>query len=184
MHTIKRNVVRWLVVLGVVLLARPVHAQWERAREDLNFYTNNLSGPRFGLTFIPAGSELSDSLKVHEINPFFSQFGWHFEQQITPRKGGPALVFELIPLIGAVESGTLLFSSTLVLGIRLPDGVEFGVGPNLWFLGTGIKSSLIIAAGKTMDYSGVNIPINLALSASNAGVRMTLLIGYAIGQPD
>ncbi len=173
---------RFLFVVMVVsagLYSPRAEAQWDRAVDEINFTVYDLSGPRLGFTLVPPGSALYDSLQAKEISPFFSQFGWHFEQQITPRGGGPALVFQLVPLVGAVESGKMLLSTTLAMGIRLPDGMEFGIGPNMLFL-TEKRSSLVISLGKTTNYNGVNIPVNIALSTNKHGLRVSLIAGYAI----
>jgi hypothetical protein len=148
----------------------------------VRFEQIDLSGPRIGVMLAAGGPGIEDRLKSHHVGRVISQFGWQFERQISPLGGGPQLVTECIPLFGGVEYGTLIPSVTLALGVRLPSGIEFGMGPSLTMVSsTGrTNAGLVIALGKTLDYSGVNIPLNLALSTNPKGTMVTLIAGYAI----
>jgi hypothetical protein len=147
-----------------------------------NFYERNLSGPRLGITFIPGSGELATKLNEMGIGSSLSQFGWHFEWQVVPKYQGPSFVIELIPLIAGVEYGKVVPTVTLAMGIRLPSGFEFGMGPNVLFGGEkGVNPALVVAVGKSFNYSGVSIPINLVLTTSPSGNRYSLIFGYAIG---
>ncbi len=66
------------------------------------------------------------------------------------------------------------------MGVRFPNGFEFGMGPELMLGEDGIDSALVIGIGKTFDYSGVSIPVNLVFTRNNDGVRLTTIFGYAI----
>lgn len=143
----------------------------------------NLSGPRLGVTLIPGQGELVQKLKENNLGTTISQFGWHFEWQIRPDMGGPAFVIETIPLLGGVEYGKVIPSISLIMGVRLPNGIEFGMGPNALMTGEDeVNSSLILAVGKSFDYGGVSIPINLAYSTNPAGNRVSIMFGYSINR--
>ncbi|HKK70812.1 MAG TPA: hypothetical protein VKA86_06315 [Candidatus Krumholzibacteria bacterium] len=63
-------------------------------------------------------------------------------------------------------------------------GWEFGIGPNVIAIaGDGdpeLQTSLVTAAGYTFRYSGVNLPVNVALAHNPEGTRLSLVFGYAI----
>jgi len=57
------------------------------------------------------------------------------------------------------------------------------MGPNLLFGGEDIiHSSLVLAVGKSFNYSGVSIPINLAYATNPDGNRISIIFGYAISR--
>lgn len=136
----------------------------------------NLSGPRFGITILGGDLTANDELENVDIGRVISQFGWHAESQIVPEGGGPALVLQTVMMAGGVEYGTLIPTLSAFIGMRFPSGAEFGVGPTLSVTGT----ALAVAAGQTFDYSGVSIPLNVAVAANTSGVRVSFLLGYAI----
>lgn len=137
-----------------------------------------------GLSYaVPDGKELRQSLSENGMGPFLSQFGWHFEWLVEPQHGGPAFVIEGIPFIGGVEYGTVIPSLTLAMGVRLPSGYEFGMGPMAYFRDDEeepVGSSLVMGFGKSIDYGGVSIPLNLAVATSQSGTRVSFIFGYAI----
>jgi hypothetical protein len=148
------------------------------------FVERDLSGPRVGFTIAAGDGETETSLRRRGIGRMISQFGWHFEHQIRPLGGGPQLVTEMIPLFGGVEYGRIIPSLTFALGLRTAEGFEFGMGPSFTAT-TGTSPSmvgLVLAAGKTIDYGGVCVPMNLAVSVNPNGSRITLAAGYAIHQ--
>lgn len=74
-------------------------------------------------------------------------------------------------------------SSAVVLGIRLPKGFEFGLGPNVMIKADKdrpVHSSLLIAIGKSIDFKGVSIPLNLAVSTNSDGTKLSFIFGYAL----
>lgn len=146
------------------------------------FLQRDLSGPRVGFTFAPSDGDVYRTLRDNGMGRVISQFGWHFEHQLAPASGGPQLLTQFVPLFGGVEYGKLVPSLTMAMGMRLPSGVEFGVGPSFTLVNAEGRSgsALVIAVGKTMNYSGVSIPINVALATNQKGVRVTALAGYAI----
>jgi hypothetical protein len=89
-----------------------------------------------------------------------------------------------------VEYGKFIPSLTLALGIRFPSGYEFGLGPNILLTGAisdqareTFSTSLVMVVGKSFDFSGVSIPVNLAYVSSPLGERFGIIIGYAISSP-
>lgn len=155
------------------------------ARDDdapVLFKQRNLSGPRIGMTAVLDQDQI-DQMKARGMGPFISQFGWHFERQVVPLGGGPQFVVESVPMVGGVEYGEFIPSITLAMGVRFPSGAEFGLGPSLSANPThGGSSSLVIAAGRSFDYGGVSLPVNLALSTNPHGQRLSIVLGYAIQQ--
>jgi hypothetical protein len=145
------------------------------------FSQRNLSGPRLGFTFVPGNKELAQELKAHHMGSVLSQFGWHFEYQVIPDGGGPSFVVECVPLVAGVEYGTLIPSVSIAMGIRFPGGFEFGLGPNV--VAGGEKkahTALVVALGKSFNYGGVSIPLNLVCVTSPSGNRYSFMFGYAI----
>ncbi len=148
----------------------------------VQFRQRDLSGPRVGATFALGDGKLAHELDRKGLGRIVSQFGWHFERQLVPLGGGPQLVTEAIPLVGGVEYGKLVPSLTTAVGVRFASGLEFGMGPSFTLVNTEGKSNigLVVAVGKSIDYGGVSLPINLAVSSNPQGTRTTLLAGYAI----
>jgi hypothetical protein len=147
--------------------------------QPVKFKKLNLSGPRMGVTFVPGKNEIYEKLKEKDMGRTLSQFGWHFEYQIVPDGGGPSFLIELVPLVAGVEYGTLIPSATLAFGIRFPQGIEFGMGPNL-LISPEVSTALVIAVGKSFNFGGVNIPLNLIMATNPKGIRYTFMFGYAI----
>ncbi len=82
-----------------------------------------MSGPRFGLTYVGIKKDLRKHLAPGEFHRVISQFGWHFEYQITPEvRGGPQFVIQFVPMVAGVEHGSFIPNATLAVGIRLPSG--------------------------------------------------------------
>jgi hypothetical protein len=169
----------------LALVCCPVLAQTDGSR-DIVFSKRNLGGPRFGVTVIPGSGTLADELKNQDMGRVLSQFGWHFERQVIPEGGGPQFVVEFVPLLAGVEYGRFIPNLTLAMGVRTPGGIEFGMGPNIFFSKTledeiQARSSLTMAVGKSINYGGVSIPLNLAYTTNPDGNRFSVIVGYAIG---
>ncbi len=140
----------------------------------------NLSGPRLGLTYIGLKDHLRPYVNMREFHRVVSQFGWHSEWQVLPAGGGPQFVIQLVSLLAGVEHGWFRPSATLLTGIRFPSGIEGGLGPNVQFANEEVTSGLVLGFGKTFEYGGVNLPVNLAYTVHTNGNRVSLIIGYAI----
>jgi hypothetical protein len=178
---------RWSVALAATVMAVTLTVGAARAEDadgngPVKFKQRDLSGPRLGLTYILGDGEVWQEVQENGVGRVISQFGWHFEHQIMPKGGGPQFVIEGIPLIGGVEYGKVIPSATLAMGVRFPSGYEFGLGPNLAVVSKegDVRSSLVIALGKSFDYSGVVLPVNLVMTTSPKGQRLSVLLGYAI----
>ena len=146
----------------------------------------NMSGPRFGLTYVGIKKELKERLPPGEFHRVISQFGWHFEYQITPDGGGPQFLLQFVPMVAGVEHGMFIPNATLAVGIRLPGGFESGIGPNfqlpknLEFDRGKVTSALVVAVGKTFHYGGVSIPFDIVYAFNPNGNRVSFVLGYAI----
>lgn len=172
-----------LLIAALVLGSTALLAQTSEYGLETSFAERNLSGPRLGITYVPGNSVLVAKLKEKGIGTAISQFGWHFEYQIIPEGGGPSFVIQGVPMVGAVEYGTLIPAVTLAMGIRLPDGLEFGMGPNIMFGGPkGANTSLVVAVGQSFNYGGVSIPLNFVLATNPDGNRFSVVFGYAIAK--
>jgi hypothetical protein len=148
-------------------------------------------GPRFGLTYITAGT-LASRLTNAGKNPFITQFGWQFEKRMFNVDKGPTGIIELITLVGGMEQGLFLPSASLLIGLRSggKKSVEFAIGPNVSVAGLG----MVFAVGANFKSGKVNFPINLAYVPSvskkeydrvkgenvtvGTGHRITLTIGF------
>ena len=174
------------IAAAITTLAGPAAAQQTLDTLPL-LVERNMSGPRFGLTYVWIKEELRELLPPGEFHPVISQFGWHFEHQITPHGGGPQFLIQFVPMVAGVEHGMFIPNATLALGIRLPDGFEAGIGPNLQFpknlefeRGGEVTSALVVAVGKTFSYGGVNIPFDIVYAINPNGNRLSFVLGYAI----
>ena len=154
--------------------------------QPIQLSEKNLGGPRLGLTFIHGNGEIVKTLKKNNMDRLLSQFGWHFEYQVSPTNNlGPSFVVQFVPLFGGVEYGKFIPSLTTAFGIRFPNGIEFGMGPNLAvskdsYDETVISSSLVVAVGKSIDYGGVSIPLNIVYAISPKGNRASFIFGYSL----
>jgi hypothetical protein len=172
---------------GSVLCLFTLISAWQTAQaqtsfSDVVFAERNLGGPRLGITLVEPGSALAAKLQEHRIGTLLSQFGWHFEYQVVPDGGGPSFVIQLIPLVAGVEYGTLIPSGTLAMGVRFPEGYEFGMGPNVLVSDQGLTTALVMSVGKSYNYGGVSIPLNLVLTTNPDGLRFSFVFGYAIAK--
>ena len=135
----------------------------------------DLNGPRIGVTFLPNGMGSR------------SQFGWHFENQTSQGARGPRFLVEQVFLIGGVEKSEFIPSGTLLFGVRTPGGFEFGVGPNITLGPSTLATAVVVAAGQTLRYGGIRVPVNVAVAMSQhehvKAFRVTLITGWATRQP-
>ena len=149
--------------------------------DEVMFSERNLSGPRLGITYVSGTGKLEQELRKKGIGSTLSQFGWQFEYQVIPDGGGPSFVVQFVPLVAGVEYGTLIPSASLALGVRMPSGIEFGLGPNVLVGGPkGVTTALVVAVGKSFNYGGVSIPLDLVYATNPDGNRVSVIFGYAI----
>jgi hypothetical protein len=147
--------------------ANPAHAQPVR-----------LSGPRAGMTFFTG--DVADFREASGQNPLMSQFGWQSEKRLVSTSTGMQALLEWVILVGGVEASQLNLSNSFLAGIRTPSGLEFGVGPNISIAEQGTTTSLVTAAGLTLPFGEIQIPINLAVSYAEGGPRITTLVGWLV----
>lgn len=176
-----------LICLTIMLLIvisnnnSKLFSQTEEEIKPVQLAERNLGGPRLGVTYVPGKGELAQALADRGIGRILSQFGWHFEYLVIPKGGGPSFAVQFVPLFAGVEHGTFIPSLTVALGIRLPSGIEFGMGPNILIGGEKIfNSALVIALGKSFDYGGVSIPIDFVVATNPKGTRFSIIVGYSL----
>jgi hypothetical protein len=169
-----KAVTRFVISMCVPLMvAAPAAAQMipPPAREA------NLSGPRFGLTALDSGVveklQADDGITVSRV---VSQFGWQFEKQFYGKHEGPSMITEAVVLVGGLEQGLVLPSLSWLVGVRSQDGAEAGIGPNI----TPVGVALALAVGKTFRAGVLNVPVNIAVVPSKAGMRVSFLTGFAL----
>jgi hypothetical protein len=134
----------------------------------------HLDGPRVGFTVLSPGVRRKANENGADISNVISQFGWQFESRLFRTPTGLSGLVEFVPLVGGLDQGRFLPSLSMLLGLRGPSGLEFGVGPNITPLGAG----LVLAAGTSFTSHGINFPVNLAVVPGRDGVRASLLIGF------
>ena len=134
----------------------------------------SLAGPRVGLTVLSNG--VVDSLRERNISvrPVVTQFGWQVEKQFFTSDSGLTAVTEWVGLLGGLEQSLAIPSLSWIVGLRTSTGAEFGIGPNITPAGT----ALAIAGGVTFRSGVVNIPVNVAVVPSAAGLRVSVLSGF------
>ena len=139
--------------------------------------TLTLSGPRFGATVLSNG--VIDKVRAEEgvaLRPMITQFGWQFEKQFYNPRQGPAALSEWVVLLGGLEQSVAIPSVSWLAGLRTSTGAEFAIGPNITPAGV----ALAIAAGTTFRWGVMNVPVNLAVVPSKAGVRVSVLSGFSL----
>jgi hypothetical protein len=136
---------------------------------------DNRSGPRFGVAVLTRGSE-SARQQNKPFSPVTSLFGWQIEHPFDIGPEMPTLVTELVVLVGGLEQNVVLPSATWLIGMRQPNGVEFGVGPTVTATGTQIA----FAGGITQKFGNVNVPLNLAIAPSRVGMSLSITAGFNV----
>ncbi|MEO7133011.1 MAG: hypothetical protein ABI024_02215 [Vicinamibacterales bacterium] len=136
--------------------------------------TVNLSGPRFGVTFLNDGVRHRLADAGIDVGPAISQFGWQKEKRFLSSANGFTGVTEWVLLFGGMDQGTVLPSFSWLVGMRSIKGVEFAVGPNLSVGGI----ALALAGGITVRTGNLNIPLNIAAVPSKNGLRVSMLAGF------
>ncbi len=176
-----------LLVAGAAAGAVP--ADDSDNEEVLTLSQRKLNGPRLGVSYVVQHPRLdrdgtfAKRLEEANMDMLISQFGWHFEWMVAPETGGPAFVTELLPFVGGVEYGKVIPSISLVFGIRMPVGFEFGMGPNILTTfdpENPLNTSLLLAVGQSVKFGDVRIPLNLALLTNKGGNRVSFVFGYAM----
>ena len=138
--------------------------------------TADLSGPRFGFTFLPDGVIQKLAEREILVGPHISQFGWQFEKMFYTPDSGVTMVTEWIGLLGGLDQSVAIPSLSWMVGVRTRDGAEFGIGPNITPAGT----AMVLAAGMTFRAGALNVPLNVAMVPSKSGARVTVLSGISL----
>lgn len=165
---------RLLVCCAALLAALPATsgAQYEKGYPE---QTVDMAGPRFGFTVLSGG--ITDRLRKDRsvsVNPFITQFGWQLEKQFKTGSNEVSALTELVGLVGGLEQNVVIPSASWIVGARLKNGFEFGVGPNI----TPLSTAIVYVAGVTSRVGTLNIPVNVAVVPSVDGVRATVLTGF------
>lgn len=174
-----------VVIMMIGLMPGRAASQSLRSDEAVSFAKRNLGGPRLGISVVTGNGDLWQRLEDEKMGRSVSQFGWHFEYQVIPEGGGPQFVVQLVPMIAGVEYGKFIPSGTLAMGVRFPSGIEFGLGPNILLIGKNdmgkspAKTALVLGIGKSFNYGGVSIPLNLVYATNPDGNRISVIFGYA-----
>jgi hypothetical protein len=160
-----------LAALAIVLCVTAAQAQTTGRQIAVPI---SLSGPRVGATVLSSG--VGDTLRENliDVGPVVSQFGWQFEKRFKTGPNGLTAVSEWVVLAGGLEQGVILPSVSWLVGLRTGSGLEFGVGPNI----TPVGVALAVATGVTFKKGNLNVPVNVAVVPSRAGVRVSLLTGF------
>lgn len=180
----KRGILAITIAVALFAAQSPVlFAQTSDSDQTVTFSRRNLGGPRLGITYVYGDTKLGRSLDLHRMGRQLSQFGWHFEYQVIPDGNGPQFVVQFTPLVAGVEYGKFIPGATVAMGVRFPTGWEFGLGPNVVATTDHVSpTSLVVAFGKSINYGGVSIPLNLVYATNPDGHRVSFIIGYAIAK--
>jgi hypothetical protein len=165
---------RGLLVASVLLLTCSSTAFAQLIPPPANVVS--LSGPRFGVTYLDDGVRAKLSENYLDVTPTITQFGWQFEQQFYTSGSGLTALNEWVVLLGGLEQDVAIPSLSWIVGLRTSSGSEFGFGPNLTPPGV----ALAIAAGTTFRAGPMNVPVNVAVVPSKAGLRISFLTGFSI----
>jgi hypothetical protein len=90
---------------------------------------------------------------------------------------------EWVFLLGGLEQDEANLSLAWLTGYRLQNGVELGVGPNvsLNVKDENTTGSMVVAAGATMPFGDIYVPMNVAVAFAKGGPRITTLLGWIVG---
>lgn len=176
-----------LIIAAAALVAggAPLHAQSRpevpEAQRVKKLPHQSLNGPRFGFTTFTG--DVAEQRNDAGLEPIMSQFGWQFENQVVSLHSGNRALLEGLVLLGGLEQGEFNMSFAGLAGFRTESGVEFGAGPNFNFNkdAEAWTTSMVLAAGATVPFGDVYVPVNLAMGLAKGGPRVTALMGWIIG---
>lgn len=170
------------LIMGVgVQSAAAQVAEIPEAMQARRLPRQHLSGPRFGFTtFTGDVARYRDAMGQ---GPIMSQFGWQFETQLVSTTSGNQALMEWVVLVGGAEQSDTNLSLSWLAGLRLPNGLEFGVGPNVSVRKESDEAttSMVMAAGATLPFGEIYVPLNMAVAFAEGGPRITTLIGWIVG---
>lgn len=170
-----------LAIVATVIVAFASNAQPIRVIEDREtpvVEPLKLDGPRvgFGYAMMADNSNIKRIYGDEDLNvdPFVSLFGWQFEWRYFTTNDGSQGLIEFIPMIGGLDQSMLLPMANILIGYRSPQGFEFGAGPSVSLVGTG----LVVAIGKNFRSEHVNFPVNLSFHKGKDSMRLGLTFGF------
>ena len=135
------------------------------------------AGPRMGMVYVTG--EAADQLEAaYGLGPVLTTIGWQFEYQYASVEGGPTGLVEFIPLVTGLESELSLVSMNVLFGVRSPTEWEFMVGPYISETGHGMT----FAVGKTARMGRMAMPMNLGITGTAEGPRVSFTFGWNIGR--
>lgn len=179
-HKVQAFIVGLLVGMNS-LVAQTDSGSWGFNDIPEDSQVNQMSGPRFGFTYLSEGSGAQFVNRAHEMDslqynaefgnglPFTytTQYGWQWETRFADT-GGPVVgLVEWVALIGGMEKGLFLPSFSSLVGVRSQNGVEFATGPNLSASGL----AFVFALGYNYTKGDLNLPINIAFVPNKQGPR-------------
>ena len=135
-----------------------------------NAQIEKLAGPRLGVTFISPGPIADflhdgfdfdgDEEQYGSTGPAITTlYGWQWESRFADGGGEIVGIVEWIVLVGGMEKGMFLPSASSIIGARMENGLEFGVGPNLSLSGIG----MVFGLGYNFKSGNLNLPINISV---------------------
>jgi len=135
-----------------------------------NAQIEKLAGPRVGVTFISPGPIADflhdgfdfdgDEEQYGSTGPAITTlYGWQWESRFADGGGQIVGIVEWIVLVGGMEKGMFLPSASSIIGARMDNGLEFGVGPNLSLSGIG----MVFGVGYNFKSGNLNLPINISV---------------------
>jgi len=135
-----------------------------------NAQIEKLAGPRVGITFIspgPIADFLHDGFDFDGDEEQYGStgsaittlYGWQWESRFADGGGEIVGIVEWIVLVGGMEKGMFLPSASSIIGARMGNGLEFGVGPNLSLSGIG----MVFGVGYNFKSGNLNLPINISV---------------------
>lgn len=160
---------RVIIVVLLTVIASSIYSQYDSIPIPKPV---NLQGPRIGITYLDADKINEKDIELK--SDIITQFGWQFETDYFALEDGTAGVVEAVVLIGGLEQNLFLPSVNFLVGLRSPEGFEFGFGPNLSLSG----AAFVVAVGYTFKTKYLNFPLNFAVVPSKDGVRLSLLTGF------
>lgn len=170
-----------LTVVGTPLSAQVARPEVPADQQVKRLPRQSLNGPRFGFTTFTG--DIATKRSDAGLEPIISQFGWQFENQIVSLDSGNRALLEGLVLVGGLEQGEFNLSFAGLAGYRTETGVEFGVGPNFNFNKDSEEwtTSMLVAAGATVPFGDLYVPVNVAMGLAKGGPRVTALMGWIIG---
>ena len=135
------------------------------------------SGPRFGLLFLGGAiPDTATALTQRHVGTVVSFFGWEFQHRLGRNPGGPQPIMDLVLGVAGLERGVALPTVSTIIGLRMPDGLEFGIGPNF----SGVGPALVLTAGVTQQMGTINVPVDIAVVPSALGTRVSVTTGFNV----